>query len=105
MTVRITCLVLLLTLRAAGRAAAAPGDDSFIAGYAAAVLEREFSLKAPSLRVQNGVVSVPASELATADRARVVAELERIPGVARVVVLEAGASPPTPPPPLPSPSS
>ena len=98
MTVRITCLVLLLTLLAVGRAVAAPGDDSFIAGYAAAVLEREFSLKAPSLRVQNGVVSLPASELATADRARVVAELERIPGVARVVVLEAGAPPPVPPP-------
>jgi len=98
MTVRITCLVLLLTLLAAGRAVAAPGDDSFIAGYAAAVLEREFSLKAPSLRVQNGVVSLPASELATADRARIVAELERIPGVARVVVLEAGAPPPVPPP-------
>ena len=102
MTVRITCLVRRLTLLAVGRVTAATGDDSFIAGYAAAVLEREFSLKAPSLRVQNGVVSVPAAELATADRARVVAELERIPGVARVVVLEAGV---TPPPPMPSPSA
>ena len=46
MTVRITCLVLPLMLLAAGRAAAAPGDDSFIAGYAAAVLEREFSIRA-----------------------------------------------------------
>jgi hypothetical protein len=98
MTVRNTCLVLLLTLLAVGRAAAAPVDDSFIAGYAAAVLEREFSLTAPSLRVQNGVLSVSAAELATADRARVVAQLERIPGVARVVVLEPGVSPPAPPP-------
>jgi Protein of unknown function (DUF1207) len=98
MTVRNTCLVLLLAFLAVGRAAAAPVDDSFIAGYAAAVLEREFSLTAPSLRVQNGVLSVSAAELASADRARVVAQLERIPGVARVVVLEPGVSPPAPPP-------
>jgi hypothetical protein len=74
----------LLLLLAVSHAAAAPGDDSFIAGYAAAVLEREFSLTVPSLRVENGVVSLAASDIATVDRARVVAELERIRGVARV---------------------
>jgi len=95
---RTTCCVLMLALLAVSPAAAAPGDDSYIAGYAAAVLEREFSLSAPSLRVQNGVLSVAAADLATADRARVVAQLEKIPGVARVVVLEAGAAPPVPPP-------
>jgi hypothetical protein len=92
---RTTSLVsILLLLLAASRAVAAPGDDSFIAGYAAAVLEREFSLTVPSLRVENGVVSLAASEIATADRARVVAQLEQIRGVARVVVLEPGAVPP-----------
>ena len=92
---RTTSLVsILLLLLAAPRAVAAPGDDSFIAGYAAAVLEREFSLTVPSLRVQNGVVSLAASDIATADRARVVAQLEQIRGVARVVVLEPGAVPP-----------
>ena len=96
MTIRTTWLALALTLLTAFRAAAVPGDDSFIAGYAAAVLEREFSLTAPSLRVQNGVISVAASDLATVDRARVVAQLEQIRGVARVVVLEPGASPPAP---------
>jgi len=95
---RTTCCALTLALLAVSPAAAAPGDDSYIAGYAAAVLEREFSLSAPSLRVQNGVLSVAAADLATADRARVVAQLEKIPGVARVVVLEAGAAPPVPPP-------
>jgi len=88
----------MLALLAVSPAAAAPGDDSYIAGYAAAVLEREFSLSAPSLRVQNGVLSVAAADLATADRARVVAQLEKIPGVARVVVLEPGAAAPVPPP-------
>ena len=92
---RTTSLVsMLLLLLAVSPAAAAPSDDSFIAGYAAAVLEREFSLKVPSLRVENGVVSLAASDIATADRARVIAELERIRGVARVVVLEPGAVPP-----------
>jgi len=95
---RTTCCALMLALLAASPAAAAPGDDSYIAGYAAAVLEREFSLSAPSLSVQNGVLSVAAADLATADRARVVAQLEKIPGVARVVVLEPGVLAPAPPP-------
>lgn len=93
-TIRRSCLVLMLLVLAASRALAAPGDDSYIAGYAAAVLERDFSLTAPSLKVENGVVTVAAADLAGADRARVVAELERIRGVARVVVLEPGAAPP-----------
>src|SRR5438067_2170127 len=97
MLIRTTCLVLLLALLTGSRAVAAPRDDSFIAGYAAAVLEREFSLTAPSLRVQNGVISLAASDLGSADRARVVAQLEQIRGVARVVVLEPGVSPPAPP--------
>lgn len=92
---RPTALVsILLLLLAVSRAGAAPGDDSFIAGYAAAVLEREFSLTVPSLRVQNGILTLAASDIATADRARVVAQLEQIRGVARVVVLEPGAAPP-----------
>src|SRR5262249_27756636 len=95
---RTTSCARMLALLAVPPAAAAPGDDSYIAGYAAAVLEREFSLSAPSLRVQNGVLSVAAADLASADRARVVAQLEKIPGVARVVVLEPGAAAPVPPP-------
>lgn len=59
---------ILILLLAVSHAAAAPSDDSFIAGYAAAVLEREFSLTVPSLRIENGVVSLAASDIATADR-------------------------------------
>ena len=58
MMIRTTCLSLVLALLTISHAAAAPADDSFIAGYAAAALEREFSLKAPSLRVLNGVISL-----------------------------------------------
>lgn len=98
MTVRTTCLVLLFVLLAVSTAPAAPSDDSFIAGYAASVLEREFGLTVPSLRVQNGVVTLAVSDLLLADRARVVAQLEQIRGVSRVVLLEPGAQPPAPPP-------
>jgi Protein of unknown function (DUF1207) len=98
MRIRSTCLVFLLTLLAPSVTLAAPSDDSFIAGYAAAVLEREFSLTASSLRVQNGVITISASDLGTADRARVLEQLQQIRGVARVVVLEPGAPPPTVPP-------
>src|SRR5437879_761480 len=96
MMVRTACLVLLLTVLVVPSALAAPADDSFIAGYAAAVLEREFSLTAPSLRVENGVVTLAASDLTAADRARVIAQLEQIRGVTRVVVLEPGVQPPAP---------
>jgi Protein of unknown function (DUF1207) len=93
--IRATCAALMLLLVLAPfRVAAATADDAYIAGYAAAVLERQFSLTVPSLKVANGVVSLAASNIATADRARVVAELERIRGVARVVVLEPGTVPP-----------
>lgn len=95
--IRTTSLVLLVVLSTVSRAVAVPGDDSYIAGYAAAVLERELSLAVPSLRVQNGVISLAASDLATADRDRVVAQLQQIRGVARVVVLEPGAEPPVAP--------
>ncbi len=81
--------------------AAAPavsGDDGHIEGYAAAVLEREFGLPAPSLRVQHGVITLDAAELAGADRERVVAALERIRGVVRVEVREPGAPDTGPPP-------
>jgi hypothetical protein len=93
--IRATCAALMLLLALAPfPAAAATADDSYIAGYAAAVLERQFSLTVPSLTVANGVVSLAAADIAAVDRAQVVAELERIRGVARVVVLEPGAVPP-----------
>ena len=92
----LTSLGLLLVL-ASPAAAALASEDAFVAGYAAAVLEREFKLTAPSLRVENGVISVQAADLAGADRARVVAALQAIRGVARVEVLEPGMTPSAPP--------
>jgi peptide deformylase len=42
-------------------------DDSYIAGYAAAVLQHEFDTAKGSLYVQGGVVIVDAKSLGTAD--------------------------------------
>jgi hypothetical protein len=89
------CTLVLLTWPVA---AAPASEDAFVAGYAAAVLEREFALRAPSLRVENGVISVQAAELAGVDRDRVRAALQAIPGAARVEILEPGAPPAAPPP-------
>ena len=68
----------LMLLLAPSSAAALASEDAFVAGYAAAVLEREFQLTAPSLRVENGVISVQAADLGGADRARVGAALPAI---------------------------
>jgi hypothetical protein len=105
MTPRQTCLpvALALVLSLTPALAAAPADDAYIEGYAAAVLEREFQIAAPSLRVRHGVVTLDAADLGTVDRARVVAQLERIRGVARVDVREATA--PAPPSTLARPAS
>jgi uncharacterized protein DUF1207 len=87
-------LALVLTLAAAS-VVAAPTDDGYIEGYAAAILQREFSLTAPSLRVQHGVITIDAADLTSVDQAAVLAHLERIPGVARVEVRPLGAPPAT----------
>lgn len=70
---------------------AAASDDAFVAGYATAVLEREFNVRAPSLRVKEGVITVTAEDLAGADREEVLRRLSGIRGVRRVAVL--GADP------------
>ena len=63
-------------------------DDSYIAGYAAAVLRHEFNAVGASLQVQEGVVSVNAESLGTVDRTKVMTALESIPGVVRVEIRE-----------------
>lgn len=68
---------------------AAASDDAFVAGYATAVLEREFNVRAPSLRVKEGLITVTAEDLAGADREEVLRRLSSIRGVLRVVVRNA----------------
>lgn len=77
-------------------------DDSYIAGYATAVLRHEFDAVKASLQVQEGVVIVDAESLGTVDRTKVITALESIPGVVRVEIREGqahteiGGSPPIP---------
>lgn len=102
MRLRTGTIVLVLVLLAAAFARVATTsaqtgeDDGFIKGYAAAVLEREFRLKAPSLRVENGVVMLQASDLPGVNRNAVVAALSGIRGVVRVSLVDATAPTPAP---------
>ena len=72
-------------------------DDSYIAGYAAAVLEHEFDIPEAVLQVQKGVVVVTAESLGNVDRQKVIATLEKIPGVVRAEVQESATVPTVPP--------
>jgi hypothetical protein len=80
------------------------GHDGYVSGYATAVLEREFHLPAPSLRVQDGVITLYAADLNSVDRAAVLEALSRIRGAVRVAIVEtapaftAQALAPSPPP-------
>ncbi|HSL04644.1 MAG TPA: DUF1207 domain-containing protein [Nitrospiraceae bacterium] len=63
-------------------------DDSYIAGYAAAVLEHEFNVPGAIVQVHEGVVVLTADSLGKADRQKVIAALEKIPGLVRAEVRE-----------------
>ena len=88
-------IVLMLLVVATGLApttvAADAAGDAYIAGYAAAVLEREFRAAATSLRVVDGTVAIDAADLRGADRAQVIDAVSRIRGVVAVQVREPGA--------------
>jgi hypothetical protein len=88
-------------------AAVADDEDAFIAGYASALLERDFAMTGVNLRVERGIVYLHALDLLGRDREKVVAALSRIRGVRAVRVLEPGEPQPgrTEPPGIPSESS
>jgi hypothetical protein len=89
-TVRIATggVVLLLSLILGIVSIAIAVDDSYIAGYAAAVLQHKFGTPKASLHVQEGVVIVDAKSLGTVDRTKVMTALKSIPGVVRVEIRE-----------------
>jgi hypothetical protein len=91
---RIPCAAmaaLLLILALSLPAAAAPErdpDDAYAAGYAAAVLEREFGLAPSLLRVERGVARIGAQGLGDLERARLRRALEAVPGLHGVVFVD-----------------
>ncbi|MGD9727673.1 MAG: DUF1207 domain-containing protein [Nitrospiraceae bacterium] len=73
----ILCLVLCVSVADAS-------DDSYIAGYTAAVLEHEFSVTNAVIQVENGAVTVTTKSIGRVDRGKVVSALKKIPGVQSV---------------------
>ena len=81
----VSLTVVVAALLGAGVASPAEASsDAYIAGYAAALLEREFQAGIASLRVQRGVITLSASDLRQADAAKVKQALAGIPGVVAV---------------------
>ena len=89
-TVRIATggMVLVFCLILGIASATVAADDSYIAGYAAAVLRHEFDAVKASLHVERGVVIVDPESLGTVDRTKVKTALEQIPGVVHVEIRE-----------------
>jgi hypothetical protein len=87
--------LLALVVALAAQAEPAP-DDDFIAGYATAVLERDFDARV-RVDVRDGVIRLPPGTLKPRDRDRAAAALSRIPGVQRVEFLPASEGAPEPP--------
>jgi hypothetical protein len=74
--------------------AAPAGEDPYVAGYAGAVLEREFKVTRRAVTVEKGVLTLDGAQLAGTDRAAVVRTLSNLPGVVRVEVREAASRAP-----------
>ncbi len=83
---------LLGVLLAAGNVTAAPVDDSYLAGYAVGLLQRDFTADFSGIRVRRGVMTVPVGALSATDRATVLQALAAIPGVVAVEPVEGGGN-------------
>lgn len=94
--------VLICALAAAWIAAAPPAlaavppvsSDAYVAGYVAAVLEREFQIKNPAFEVRDGVVTVYAGKLNDVQQDKIGQVLAGVRGVTAVRVT--GGVPPLP---------
>ncbi len=80
---------LALALAIPSLALAAPPEpgDAYRAGYAAAVIERELGLRAESLQVEDGVLTVRISDLGPHERSHLASALGTIEGIERVRIL------------------
>jgi uncharacterized protein DUF1207 len=92
---RLGLLALGIFAVAPVRASGAPPEDAYAAGYAAAVLERQFNVSAPSITVKDGVLTLDGADLPRADRERILGALRTIPGVKSLEVREAAPASPS----------
>ena len=90
----IVPVLAVLLLVAPMPAQAAPLADPYLAGYAGAVLEREFKVSPRAVTALHGVLTIDAAQIPSADRDRIRSTLAALPGVVRVDVREAAAAPP-----------
>ena len=81
------CVSILLYFAGVGVGSAALHPDAYIAGYAAAIVERDFRVPHASLTVQDGIVRLYSDELSGVDRSALIDTLRTIPGVVRVELL------------------
>lgn len=90
-TISTNCTVLLFLLLgmiSISKAAIQEVDDRFLAGYATAVLERDLGLITPSLKIQDGVITLNADDLQGANPDKVVEILTPLRGVRQVQIVE-----------------
>lgn len=85
-------LAFALLLGSALRAQAGDADDRFLIGYAAAVLEREFSLSAKGLVVVNGNLEYPEHGFGRLEREQIAKSLRAIPGLKSVTFVPGTAA-------------
>ena len=62
-------------------------NDHFLLGYTTAILE-QYKIKAGSLKVQDGVILINATDVPAPDRDKITSRLKEIPGVVRVDLVE-----------------
>ncbi len=67
-------------------------SDEFIAGYASAILQHEFSVTDAAVEVRDGVVVVTTKSLASIDQGKVVSAIKQVPGVKQVEIRSADPS-------------
>src|SRR5215467_1352177 len=67
-------------------------SDEFIAGYASAILEHEFSVTDATVQVHNGAIIVTTKTLGNVDRGKLLTALQQIPGVSDVEIHTADPS-------------
>jgi hypothetical protein len=101
---RVACLGFFLAVLLA-RPVHAQTNDHFLLGYATAILEQQYKLKVGSMKVQDGVVLINASDLPAPDKEKIVTTLRQITGVVRVELVEMTDKNGTPPSPQPGPAA
>jgi len=79
-----------VSIRLAVAAAVPAADDSYIAGYVAAILEREFRISEPAFDVSGGVVTVYAGALSDVQQDKIASILAGVRGVRVIRVTDGG---------------